>query len=369
MENREFEHLNFLITPHIPEKDSWYNGIRNNGNEENFMGLNSHLKHICFRALDSMGIPKDESNGSFSMKITDIIQLHHIINTVVHIEKSPFLPFHSLPRDYERKNLPSAGKKHLKKRDQIGPVQLQKKLSIDSISEMKQEPQEDGISLSNKSTEGTNNEEANNSPSNRSTKKTQKFESYLVESKLTSASLKLYQSESSGNLVVSPNKEGISLITSIEINYIESDVQGKRPSKFPCTKITASFVKNFPKKVGDLFANFLNSLKLTGASKVFKDKTSWKLLNKYLGGEKSPEGVSTKSLIKLFLEFLRELTVEKIAESKVQDESLRQCYKLLLEFLKEGCSVLEKQNLTGKICCFEVRKTWPSLELNFKWDE
>lgn len=103
MENREFEHLNFLITPHIPEKDSWYNGIRNNGNEENVMGLNSHLKHICFRALDSMGIPKDESNGSFSMKITDIIQLHHIINTVVHIEKSPFLPFHSLSRDYERR--------------------------------------------------------------------------------------------------------------------------------------------------------------------------------------------------------------------------------------------------------------------------
>lgn len=75
--------------------------------------------------------------------------------------------------------------------------------------------------------------------------------------------------------------------------------------------------KNFPKKFGDQLSDFLaNEKNLVASKKLFKDKTSWKILNAYCSGESRIPMVSHKAFIKMVFEFVRLKNIEELQNAK-----------------------------------------------------
>ena len=131
--------------------------------------------------------------------------------------------------------------------------------------------------------------------------------------------------------------------------------------------IKSSDVKNFPKMLGDYFANFLfKKYNISSVKKLFKDKSSCAKLSEYLSGTNKIEDIGVETLIRLFLEFIKELDVEDIEKSRIGNNTLRVCYKMMLSYLKSAVYALREWELEEKITSIHLEKFWPTLELCVK---
>ena len=187
-------------------------------------------------------------------------------------------------------------------------------------------------------------------------------------SKYGIAHFKIYHTENRADLKISRNKTALELLSSVESEISNLNQRRGKGVTIANATNTSSFMKNFSKKLGDQFAEYLDSYHKVDAKKIFKDKSSWKLFNKYLEGEDFIETLSTKAFVKIFISFLNSITVEKIDRSKVRYNGLKVCYRVLLEFFRDSCQIIEAQAPNRTISSLKIIKIWPSIELQVKWD-
>mgnify|MGYP000911157558 CR=1 FL=1 len=133
--------------------------------------------------------------------------------------------------------------------------------------------------------------------------------------------------------------------------------------------IKSSFVKNFAKMSGDHFAIFASSkYKVESLKKIFKDKSSCSKLNEYLSGKRKVPKMSVMAFIKLYFEYIQEIDLEYIDNTKIGARGLRTCYKLIFSYLKSVLAALREWDLLDKINAVEIEKFWPNVELSVKWE-
>lgn len=160
-----------------------------------------------------------------------------------------------------------------------------------------------------------------------------------------------------------PNYKAIDQIRQVELN-LES---AKRN-----VKVNSSFVKNFNKHLGDHFGKFVSSKYRNDQIKeIFKDNVSAVKLNEYLNGTKTIENITVRAFIKMFFEFLDEVDVDDaIIRSRISQEGLKVCYKLIYNYLKCTVSALKKwMNTLDNIICMEFERYWPIIKVSIRQDE
>ena len=221
------------------------------------------------------------------------------------------------------------------------------------------------LKIKNEETGSANPEE----PSSDKISKEEKNDTSLTEkfnTKLGIGMILCFNKQCMARLTIRRNSDAEELVRSVE-----GSLQNNSRTGFEVEgqyKTSSTYLKNFPKMLGDLFAKFLASQKIE-ANEIFKDKTSWKLLNGYLQGTFTIEGVSGKVLIQLFLQFLSELTIEQIEKAKIKEKGVKTCYSVLQDFLAEGAKVIRRSSWIESISSMAVKKVWPSLEICVKWEE
>lgn len=180
------------------------------------------------------------------------------------------------------------------------------------------------------------------------------------------ASLTIISSKHEAFLRISQNLASATIVNSLERTRKSGQINTGLFESMTISS-TSILLKNFPKKLGDNFTDFLNSSLKIDLKKNFKDRCSWRSLNEYLTGEKHLDNISTTAFITMFMDFLKSETIESINNSKVKEHSVKECYKILLAFFKESCEIIEKHGWTTKIYYLEIRRSWPRLDLHIKW--
>ena len=163
-----------------------------------------------------------------------------------------------------------------------------------------------------------------------------------------------------------PNTQAQEEIRAAEIEKMKAifDKQGKIDKRLT---IKSTDVKNFPKMIGDYFANFLaKHHKIGTVKKVLKDKSSCSKLSEYLDGTSKIENVSTKACIRMFFQFIWQMNFDKIDQSRVGNSVLKTCYKLIFSYVKSVIEALGEWGLDDKINWMHIEKFWPTLELRIK---
>lgn len=182
--------------------------------------------------------------------------------------------------------------------------------------------------------------------------------STTIEFSLGTAILKTNLKDRCANLTIFNNMKAIEILGSVEVK--QAKASGKHGS------LTSAFIKNYPKKLGDEYAKFLKRRKIP-TSNAFKDKTSLKTLNKYLEGELTLDGVSSDAFVKLFLEFLNDISMNPLAESKIVDSGKKECYQIITAYLVESGRIINNSAWKKTPSSIAIKKIWPSLDMDVKW--
>ena len=123
--------------------------------------------------------------------------------------------------------------------------------------------------------------------------------------------------------------------------------------------------KNFSKKLGDQFCEFVWEEYKFNCSPKLKDKMSWKLLNKYLTGESVMKGFSAAVFLKAFINFMQRYDLQSINESKTNENS-KIYYKICAEGMKiaflELETLREENEAYGQVV---VRKGYPEAIIEY----
>lgn len=119
--------------------------------------------------------------------------------------------------------------------------------------------------------------------------------------------------------------------------------------------------KNFPKKIGDQFCDHINQMMKIKTNKLFKDKTSWKLLNTYLAGDsKVTKAVDHKAFTKCFVEFMANYDVDAIQNAKTKEMISKICYTINAMTLGLCCKeILSKIQNGEPYSQIRISKSWP----------
>lgn len=181
-----------------------------------------------------------------------------------------------------------------------------------------------------------------------------------IETQFGIAFLSTADDEKTIMLNMRPNLKAQQLISSVE--ECMTSQNGIKNGEEERMKVSSTYLKNFPKMLGDQFEKFLAGRKIESKN-AFKDKLSWKLLNKFLQGDLKLENISTKTFVSLFIQFLSELTLDQVEKSKSRDEGIRAGYRILLNFLKEGANIIQGRTWVRHVSKIAVKKVWPYLEL------
>lgn len=178
--------------------------------------------------------------------------------------------------------------------------------------------------------------------------------------------LQLSHSNFKGSLSLQPSLAIQSVIGSLEESLTTSDLR-KREAK-PQSKIKCQHLKNFSKKFGDQFISYLKVMHKIDVKKKWRDKLSWKILNSYLEGQESLEGFDTRTFITLFLNFVRDIDIEKFEKSRVHHTMVRICYKIMTGYLKSACELIRRYDAIYNFNFVSIVKVWPQLEMSVRWE-
>lgn len=124
--------------------------------------------------------------------------------------------------------------------------------------------------------------------------------------------------------------------------------------------------KNFSKKLGDQFCEYLLKEHKLQCHAKFKDKLSWKLLNKYFGGQKTiSKKLPSATFQQLFMDFVRGYDIESLNDSKTNEIS-KIYYKVCAVSLKVAFHEFEmnKHDLTFD-GCLSLHKVYPETILMY----
>lgn len=126
-----------------------------------------------------------------------------------------------------------------------------------------------------------------------------------------------------------------------------------------------------PKKIGDLFADYLATKHNKNFSEYFKDKSSLKSLNAYLLGKKTLEHDGfkreTQDFIRDFAEFAAYVEYDLQSGSKALEKSTKYCQKIILQNFNGVFKVLITSGKIDRIVSFEIQKIWPNLKINYSF--
>lgn len=193
-------------------------------------------------------------------------------------------------------------------------------------------------------------------------------ETYELDLENGKAILQKLNHQNTGFLTVYPSQETQNTVRDIQGARMTGLIASKGVIE-SCQTVNATFVKNFPKLVGDHFANYLVvNHRMEGAKTVFKDKCSWKKLNDYLNGKTLIEGIDSTAMIRLFLDFLMQMSDETIDKTKTSDKDLKTCYKIVLNQLKVAVAAVKEWSLESKLKTMELKKIWPTVEIRMQLD-
>lgn len=131
------------------------------------------------------------------------------------------------------------------------------------------------------------------------------------------------------------------------------------------------FNKNFPKKVGDLYCDYIingkhiSTSKEVDIKKQLKDTLSWKKLNDLLTGKTilCPE-IDSKRCSFLFKCFVLEYDIDSLEKSKTKDETSKYCHKIVMKSLKAAFAKLDTLDHL-KDEGFQIKKAWPNVLIHF----
>ena len=146
----------------------------------------------------------------------------------------------------------------------------------------------------------------------------------------------------------------------------------EKKNKTQKNRFQSHYKKNLSKKIGDLFCQYLRNIKKIEAKRDLQDSISWKKLNEYLNGSRRlkhrEEELQTEVVIDYFLEFVNNLDIISLKNSKIKDEITLELYQIVTTNLKEIVkSIMEvtKQSETAKkrIKSIEIVRIWPDMEI------
>lgn len=145
-----------------------------------------------------------------------------------------------------------------------------------------------------------------------------------------------------------------------------SRASSKKTKRKKLQKTVTFNQKNFSKKLGDQFCNYLWDEAKVNCNSKFKDKMSWKLLNNYLTGEKVLKGFSPRALMMAYVKFMQGYDVHSIDESKTNEMS-KIYYKICAKSMNVAFQEIEKfrgENF-GQVI---VRKGYPEAIIEYFLD-
>ena len=126
--------------------------------------------------------------------------------------------------------------------------------------------------------------------------------------------------------------------------------------------------KNFSKKFGDQLCKYLFKVYDIKCNSKFKDKISWKLLNRYLAGEKMvSRKLTAAAFVKCFQDFVRSYDLDSLNEAKTNENS-KLFYKICAVSLKlafQELDSLTENNLAEGIVI--IKKAYPETILEYHY--
>lgn len=123
--------------------------------------------------------------------------------------------------------------------------------------------------------------------------------------------------------------------------------------------------KNFPKKIGDKFCDYINTKLGIKTNQVLKDKMSWKTLNKYLCGDSQiSRTVDHKAFTKCFAEFMMNHGSEGDQISRSTKTISTLCYTVNAVTLGLCCrEILQRIQNGEEYGYIRISKSWPKAEV------